>query len=113
VSALGQAHGLAPTIVISHDAFFVSAFSDIDVLVDFLKANLDHKILELLDLSKITKINKSFVKSNLNHSCSDLCFKIDVNNKPAFLYLLFEHQSSSNPLMPFRFLEYIEFKTEK
>ena len=40
-------------------------------------------------------------------STSDLLFKADLHGKPAFLYLLREHQSSNDPDMPFRLFVYL------
>jgi len=38
---------------------------------------------------------------------SDVLFRVELGGREALLYLLLEHQSSSDPLMPFRLLRYM------
>ncbi len=38
---------------------------------------------------------------------SDLLYSVAVGGRPTLLYLLFEHQSTVDPLMPFRLLRFL------
>ncbi len=47
---------------------------------------------------------KSFVIPQLREIRSDIIYKCLINNKPGYLNFLFEHQSTPDSLMAFRFL---------
>ena len=49
----------------------------------------------------------SFIDPQFASSESDLLFRINLQENDAFLYLLFEHQSSEDPRMALRLLSYI------
>jgi len=47
------------------------------------------------------------VDKTLRTSSSDLVFRLGFSNEEAYLYLLFEHQSSPEPMMAYRLLKYM------
>ena len=49
----------------------------------------------------------SYVDANLSTSQSDLLFGVTIAGRPGFIYVLFEHQSTVDELMPFRVLKYV------
>ena len=49
----------------------------------------------------------SFVAPALADHHSDLLFRVETEIGDAFLYLLFEHQSTNDPRMPLRMLVYM------
>jgi len=51
--------------------------------------------------------DNSYISDNLKMQITDLLFKTDFNGKPGYLYLLVEHQSQPEKLMPFRILKYM------
>src|SRR5690242_4599323 len=63
-----------------------------------LSARIDWRTLEL--------VPGRFVDEALQHSESDLLFRVQLDGQETFLYLLFEHQSTLDPLMPYRQLRY-------
>ena len=72
-------------------------------------AYLPAALAERLDWSTLKLAETSFVDEALQESESDLLYTIQVAEtaEPAYLYLLFEHQSKPDPWMRFRLLKYM------
>ncbi|MCD6056142.1 MAG: transposase [Gammaproteobacteria bacterium] len=92
-----------------HDAFFKAMMKDPQVSQDFFKTRLPQEIQNLVDLSTLRIEPASYIDKKLNHSESDMLFSVKRNHSDenAFLFLLCEHQSCSDQLMPFRLLYYM------
>lgn len=90
-----------------HDSFFKKALENPLVAQDFFAAHLPEKIKRLLDLNTLTIQKESFIEESLQKSFSDVLFTTKYQDKPAYLYLLAEHQSSSDHFMAFRLLKYM------
>jgi Putative transposase, YhgA-like len=89
-----------------HDALFKIAFSQIEHAVGELRLILPPEIVALLDFATLTLHTGSFVDEALKERSSDLLFSVQLAGRPALIYLLFEHQSRAEELMPFRLLRY-------
>ena len=92
-----------------HDKLFRTVFSDISEAESFLRAYLPAALAERLDWTTLTPVETSFVDEALLDSESDLLYTVRVQEtmQPVYLYLLFEHQSSSDKWMRFRLLKYM------
>ena len=90
-----------------HDALFKRTFSDPAHVRDELRAILPPALLALLNLATLRPCPGSFVDQTLAGSHSDLLFSVELSGQPALLFLLFEHQSTVDPLMPLRMLSYV------
>ena len=90
-----------------HDALFKSTFSDVEHAAAEFRAVLPASIVTLTDFSTLALCPGSFVDETLAGSQSDLLFTAQIANKPALLYILFEHQSTPDKLMPLRLLRYV------
>jgi predicted transposase/invertase (TIGR01784 family) len=90
-----------------HDALFKATFSDPARAGSELRAVLPPELVALIDFSTLILAPGSFVDHKLRGTQSDLLFHCRVRGKPALLYVLFEHQSSSDELMAFRMLRYV------
>ncbi len=90
-----------------HDALFKRTFSNPEHLRDELRAVLPPALLAKLDLASLRPCPGSFVDQALAGSHSDLLFSLELAGSPALLYLLCEHQSTVDPLMPLRLLSYV------
>jgi predicted transposase/invertase (TIGR01784 family) len=64
-------------------------------------------LVALIDFSTLALCPGSFVNEELNERHTDLLFSAKIAGRDAFIYVLFEHQSSFDPLMPFRLLCYM------
>jgi hypothetical protein len=73
----------------------------------FFESHLPHKLAAALDWPTLVLEPSSFIDPQFASSESDLLFRIRIQQSDAFLYLLFEHQSSEDPRMALRLLSYI------
>jgi predicted transposase YdaD len=90
-----------------HDALFKRTFADPAHARDELRAVLPPALLAQLDLDSLRPCPGSFVDPALAGSHADLLFSVDLGGSPALLYLLFEHLSTVDPLLPLRLLHYV------
>jgi hypothetical protein len=90
-----------------HDAYFKAVFSQPENAVGELKAVLPPALLARLDLASARVVPGSFVDESLTTRHTDLLYEVRLAGSPAFLYVLFEHQSSVDPLLVVRLLVYI------
>ncbi len=90
-----------------HDKLFKSAMTDLRVARDFFEHYLPASILASVDLNALKLCPNSYVDPTLQVSLSDVLYEIKISEKSAYLYLLCEHQSSIDELMPFRLWQYI------
>ncbi len=90
-----------------HDEFIKAMMQHPEVATDFFATQLPAEILEKVNLSSLHMENTTFIEPRLRKNESDLIFSVKlVNGKKAYLFLLLEHQSQSDPLMPFRIVYY-------
>lgn len=90
-----------------HDSLFRAVFSDPAAAVGFLRANLPESVSAGLRWSTLALRNNTFIDDELRDSESDLLFAIDwQSGRPAWLYVLLEHQSTPSHWMRFRLLKY-------
>jgi hypothetical protein len=89
-----------------HDALFKAAFSSPEHAAPQLRAVLPPAVSALLDWASLTLEPGSFLDGELAAFHSDLLFSASLAGHPSLLYLLFEHQSSTDAWMPFRVLRY-------
>ncbi len=91
----------------THDGFFKAVFSQPEHAAAFFQSHLPAAIADRTDWSSLVVVPGSFVKTNLQRMHSDLLFSVRIGNRKSLLYLLFEHQSRPDPVMPLRLLAYI------
>jgi predicted transposase/invertase (TIGR01784 family) len=90
-----------------HDRFTRSSMSNPKVAEEFFKKHLPEKIKKALDFSSIKLEKESYIDDNLKLQIADLLYSVEFGGQPGFLYILFEHASKSDPLLPFRMLKYM------
>ncbi|MEN3942851.1 Rpn family recombination-promoting nuclease/putative transposase [Prosthecobacter sp. SYSU 5D2] len=90
-----------------NDAYFKEVFSQPVYAATFFRQHLPAEIVEGIHWDTLALLPASFVKQNLQQTHSDLLFSADMGGKEALLYLLFEHQTTPDPLMPLRLLGYV------
>lgn len=89
-----------------HDALFRGTFSDVTHAAGLLR-HLLRRSIPRMQWSTLRLCPGSFVDRSLRNRHSDLLFTVQCGDREAYLYLLLEHQSTSDPLMPFRLLVYM------
>lgn len=87
-----------------HDRFFKELFGRTDTALGFLKEYLPAPVYGLMDTATLEPMKESFVDKELSQHFSDILYRVSMNKKQAFLYLLFEHKSYVDPLVTFQLL---------
>jgi hypothetical protein len=89
-----------------NDALFRSVFSNPEHAAGELRHILGPRLSAPIVWSSLTPCPGSFVDEALRGRQSDLLFTARCGEKAVLLYLLFEHQSTNDPLMAYRILVY-------
>ena len=89
-----------------HDAFFKKCLEDPTTAKDLLQAQLPKAIAQRIDWHTLQRTNKSYVNEELRQLHSDVVYQCQLSDKPAYVYCVLEHQSTPDPLLPFRILQY-------
>jgi hypothetical protein len=90
-----------------HDALFKAAFEDPEHAGALLRHLLPSSVSAAIVWDSMTLEAGSFVDAELADRHTDLLFSVNLHDGgEALLYLLLEHQSSSDPDMPLRVLVY-------
>ncbi|MGB0935391.1 MAG: Rpn family recombination-promoting nuclease/putative transposase [Alphaproteobacteria bacterium] len=90
-----------------HDKFFRSMMEHPKVIREFLDANLPSELKDALDYDSIKTIKTSFITDRLKEKIADVLLKAKCDDEDTYFYVLVEHQSTSQDLLPFRIDEYI------
>lgn len=89
-----------------HNALFKHVFSQPEHAAGELRAVLDPALSARIDWGRLALCPGSFVDEALTESHTDLLFSGWLDGEPVLLYFLFEHLSTSQPLVPYRMLRY-------
>lgn len=90
-----------------HDITFKKLFGEIRVAKDVIKKNLPKEVLDQLDMDSLERLDGSFVSEKLKETFSDLLYGVKINNRDAYIALLWEHKSSADKLAVFQVAGYI------
>ncbi len=95
-------------LVKKHDELSRKFLTDIGTARDFLRLHLDKDIVAKCDLDTLTIESGSYIEDDLKKFASDIVYKVDLvdNTSCAYVYMLIEHQSRPEKLMPLRILRY-------
>ena len=53
---------------------------------------LPKELTKIINTKELEIVKDSFIDKELQNSFSDMIYKVDINNNPGYLYLLFEHK---------------------
>lgn len=90
-----------------HDALFKATFSQVEHAAAALRAVLPPALAARIDFGTLAFRPGSFIDEELAASHSDLLFSARLARSPILVYVLYEHQSTPEPLMAFRLLRYM------
>lgn len=90
-----------------HDRYIKSLMGNAKVVKELLQAHLPASLQNSLDWDSIVPQKDSFVDDKLRLQMADILFKARFQGQEGFVYVLMEHQSTPDKLMPFRLLKYI------
>src|SRR6266436_6201726 len=91
-----------------HDMMVRAVLSDLAEATSFLQRYLPQEISQVLNWSTLTLLEGSFVDEDLRASEADFLYEIEhvSSEEPVWIYVLLEHQSTSDRWMRFRLLKY-------
>ncbi|XWN34943.1 MAG: Rpn family recombination-promoting nuclease/putative transposase [Roseivirga sp.] len=89
-----------------HDLFLKATLSSPQAMRDFFQAHLPADVLARIDLSTMQLTQASYVSAELKALHNDLVFTCQIDGKKGYLYLLMEHQSTPDWLLPLRLIKY-------
>jgi predicted transposase YdaD len=90
---------------IPHDSFFKAIFGDPAQAAQAIRAILPPRVAAHIDWDSLKAVHASFVDVLLKQRYGDLVFSARLNDgREAFLWLLFEHQSTVDHWMSWRML---------
>ena len=90
-----------------HDALVRAIFGQPQYAAEELRAVLPSAALAELRLDTLAPVEGSFIDEGLRASSADLLFSVNLRGGGSgFVYVLFEHQSTSDERMPLRLLRY-------
>jgi predicted transposase YdaD len=94
---------------IPHDEFFKRSMADLSIAKDFFTAHLPATVLSQVCLDTLHMEPSVFVDEELKSRLNDMLYRVKLYNKEddAYLYLLIDHQSTPDPIMPFRLTYYM------
>jgi predicted transposase YdaD len=92
-----------------HDALFKAGFETPANAADLLRHILPTTVADAIDWHSIARQPGTFIAPDLADRHSDLLFSARLvgSDEPVLIYLLLEHQSSSDTYMVLRMLEYL------
>ena len=91
-----------------HDALFKAVLSDTENAFALIRHALPAELIRALDASSLRLEPASFVDEELQGSHGDLLFSGKLlDGQEVLLYVLVEHQSTVDPLMPYRVVRYV------
>jgi len=91
----------------ANDKLFSSAFAVPENAAGLLQAKLPSAVATAIDCSRLRLLPGSFVDSQFRRSLTDLLFVAPLESEDALIYVLFEHQSTLDRLLPLRLLRYM------
>ena len=92
----------------SHDHTFKAVLGFPEARKELLEQHLPEAIKKRLDFTSIRLEKQSFVEPDLQAKVVDILIsaKTEHSQEPAYIYILFEHQSTADQDMPLRIREY-------
>lgn len=90
-----------------HDSIVKALFANTEDAASALASALPREIAERIDWASLAHANLNLVDQKLREVYSDIVFTARLGGRSVVLYVLLEHQSTHDPLMPFRLLRYV------
>ncbi|MFI1463054.1 Rpn family recombination-promoting nuclease/putative transposase [Nocardia carnea] len=94
-----------------HDAFFRGIMANRDNAASEIRVKFTEEIGEQFSArihwQELERMPTDYIHPDLRDRYSDLLYRTRLDNHPAFIYVLMEHQSSSDTFMAFRVLDYM------
>jgi len=90
-----------------HDEVVKDFLSENETARSFFKEYLPAEIVRNLDFNTLQICKDSFLNKKLAKYFSDILYRIDLDSKGIFIYLLIDHKSREDHFIGFQFLKYM------
>jgi hypothetical protein len=90
-----------------HDRLFRYAFERPEIAEGELRHLLPPEVVQALDFTTLTIEPGSLVDTEHAELETDLLYRVQLAGRESFVFLLFEHQSSADSMMPYRMARYM------
>ena len=90
-----------------HDSGYKKLFSNRTIFRQLLETFVNQEWVHSLDFDNCEPLDKSFISEHYKETESDLIYKIQFHNREVYIYILIEFQSTVDPFMALRVLNYI------
>ena len=100
-------NGTGTTTASPHDAAFKAAFQKRKVAKAFFRQYFPKEVVRQIDFRRLKLHNRSYVDETFRERHSDIVYETRIRGQIAFLYILFEHQSTPDFWIVFRLLCYM------
>ena len=90
-----------------HDSGYKKLFSNRTIFRQLLEIFVNQEWIHSLDFDKCEPLDKSFISEHYKETESDLIYKIQFHDREVYIYILIEFQSTVEPFMALRVLNYV------
>jgi hypothetical protein len=91
-----------------HDALFKKTFAIREHALDLIRHQLPAELVAALDPGSLSRDSEHHIDEvSLSESRSDVLYTARLRGEEVLIYILIEHQSTQDPMMPFRLLRYV------
>ena len=90
-----------------HDSGYKKLFSNRTIFRQLIETFVNQEWVHSLDFDMCEPLDKSFISEHYKETESDLIYKIQFHNREVYIYILIEFQSTVDPFMALRVLNYI------
>ena len=90
-----------------HDSGYKKLFSNRTIFRQLLETFVNQEWVHSLNFDKCEPLDKSFISEHYKETESDLIYKVQFYDREVYIYILIEFQSTVDPFMALRVLNYI------
>ena len=90
-----------------HDSGYKKLFSNRTIFRQLLETFVNQEWVHSLDFDTCEPLDKSFISEHYKETESDLIYKVQFHDREVYIYILIEFQSTVEPFMALRVLNYI------
>ena len=90
-----------------HDKTFINCMTDKRVAQQFFAQYLPKNVLELTCLNDLMLQKNTYIDKKLRKSVTDIVYGAKIAGQPGYLYVLVEHKSAAEQLMPLQVMRYM------
>ena len=99
---------------LNHDALIKKIMTEVSAAQEFLNDCLSTEFKQFIDITKLKVEKDTFVTNDLKRQLSDIVYSVPtVYEGTAFIYILCEHQSTTDPFIALRLWQYTLLLSER